>query len=339
MLFFIGSNKVLADDDLGFYVSPVIPSTQIDFSRSFFYVQTVPEEKQTLKVHVVNTDDKEKTIKVDVLDARSTELGSIDYGEAKVKDASLVNPISEIVTIKDKEIKLKADESKVVEFEVNPPEKHYEGVKMGMLVFTFDTGETVEEIVAVEKAYQIGIVTSESNEDFRNGSELQIADVVPGLNRGRKAVDVHLQNPQSKIIQNLSIDSVIINTDTNEEVMKRQVENYSLAPNSILPFIFDWGLSNILPGKYKVVMNIANGEHEFNLEKNFEITDAQAKKINDESPFRINTPQWIKILSIVLGILTVVITVLTFVRQGKWNKQLKHRKRKNSRRKSKRKGQ
>lgn len=339
LFLFVSSQIVHADDDdrdIGFYISPVIPSTQLDFSRSFLYPQTVPGEEQTLKVRVVNTTDEPKTIKIAINDAVSTEQGTVDYDIPKVKEESLVNPISEILTVKEDEIELKGKEKRTVEFKLTPPDKHYEGIKMGSIDFIHKTGETIQEFVDVNNSYRIGVVASESEEDFRNGSELEIADVQPGLNRGRKSVDVHLRNPQPKLIQNLYIDAVIINRKTNEEVMRRKVENYSLAPNSILPFVFDWGLSSILPGDYQVKMDIANGEHEFKLEKNFTITSSEAKKINDDSPFRINTPLWIKVLSVVMGVLAVAITTVIFMRQKKWKKQMKHRRR--GRRKSKGKG-
>lgn len=336
----IGTKVTYAAKDekgVGFYVSPVIPPTQIDFTRSFLNPQTRPGEEQKLSVHVVNTSSEPKTVKIEINDASSSELGSVVYGEPIVVEESLVDPISKILTTEKDEIVVEPGEDKVVEFKLLPPEQHYEGVKMGAIEFINKTGETIDDMVDVSNSYMIGVVTAEVEEDFRNGSKLEIAEVLPTLNRGRKAVDVHLRNPQSKLIQNLNIDAIITKKGSKEEVMRRKVDNYSLAPNSILPFVFDWGLSNILPGEYTVKMDISNGEHEFNLEKNFTITDTQAKKLNDESPFRINTPNWVKFLSIGLGVLTIFISIFIFIRQNKWNKEVKYR-RKRGRGRSKRKG-
>ena len=313
-------------NDVGFYVTPVTPATQLDLSRSFFYVKTEPEKEQILKVNVTNTTKEEKTIEINIANAMSTENGQIDFQEVLVKETSLKNSVEELITTKDKEITLKSDETKTVEFSMKPSKDHYEGVKMGAITFKNKSGEEANGMVSVYNSYKIDVVLSENGDDFRNGEVLKLKKVGPELNKGRKVIQAEIQNPESKLVRNLEIKAKLIDKKNNKEIKNIHTIDYGLAPNSVLPFIFDLGLSNIKPGEYKVKMTITNVDNQWDLEKDFKINNEQAKKLNDESPFRINTPQRVKFLSILLGISVVVIIIILIKRKNKWQKESKHRK-------------
>lgn len=339
LLFLIaGSSHALAEkkDDVGFYVSPVTPATQLDLSRSFFYVKTEPENEQTIKVQVTNTTKEPKKIVIDIANAMTTEGGTIDYKKPLLEEKSLVNSVEEIVSTKDKEIELKANETKTVEFSIKPPKDHYEGIKMGTISFKNKSGEEANGMVSVYNAYKLDVILSENGDDFKNGSKLELINVTPTLNKGRKVVQTEIQNSESKIIRNLEFKTFLMNMDTGKTLKKIHTTDYALAPNSMMPFIFDMGLSNLKAGNYKVVMDISNVDNQWNLEKEFKITEDQAKKINDDSPFRINTPTWLKIVTVILGVVAMSNIYLLINRHKKWRKESKHRRnRKNKKRRGK----
>lgn len=330
--FIVFFQKVEAADpaDIGFYIEQVVPSSQIDFSRSFFYVQTYPREEQTLKVRIVSTAEENKKIEIKIDNAMSTELGIIDYKEPLIVEESLVNPITEILTTENNEIVLEPGEKKTIEFKLKPPVENYPGVKMGKISFINKLGEESGGVIDVYNAYSIDVIATESTADYKHGKILDLIDVTPELSNGRKVIQAQLQNPEPELIKNLEIKAKLINKTTKETVKDIKVSDYALAPNSILPFIFDLGLSNMVAGDYKVTMVASNEDDTWNLEKDFKITEDQAKKINDESPFRIKTPFWIKVTAASLGGLSLILMISIKVRYSKWLKEFKLKRRRKS---------
>lgn len=316
---------------LNFSYYAVQPQTQLDHSKDYFYIQTKPGEKQQLQIELTNTSDEEVRVKMVVKDAISTENGKIAYGDPLIKDETLINPISEIVVPEEKEVTLKGLEKKMVTLNVNPPAEHYDGAKIGAVTLISEDSEKLENMVKVESGYRIAIVTSESGEDFNSGTMLDLIDVKPTLVDGRKVVQAAIQNPEPQSVEAVEIEAEMINAKTKEVVKKTKVSNYAFAPNSTLPFIFDWGLSNLEPGNYQMKMKAKNAQHEWTMEKDFVITGAQASKLNEESPFRIVTPTWMKVTSIALGVVTIIVGIILFIRNKKWRKDVQRSKKRKSR--------
>lgn len=322
--------KANGSPKLNFSYYAVQPSTQLDYDRDFFYVQTKPGEKQVLEIELTNTSDEEISVTAIVTDAISTETGQIGYGVPLIKDDTLVNPISEIVTPEEKTVVLKGYEKKMITLNLTPPTEHYEGVKIGAVTLTTEGEQKIDGMVKVESGYRIAIVTSENGDDFNSGSSLDLIDVKPTLVDGRKVVQASIQNPEPQSVEAVEIESELINKKTKEVVKKSKVSGYSFAPNSTLPFIFDWGLSNLEAGEYSVTMKAKNHEHEWDMQRDFSISANEAKKINDESPFRIVTPLWTKVAAVVLGVITIAIGVILASRNKKWQQEIvKSKKRRN----------
>ena len=324
------------DGNVGFTVTPVIPSTQLDVSRSFFYVKTEPGVKQELEAKLVSTS-KEK-IKVEVLieNGTSTESGKIGYGKPLVEEKSLKDPISKLVKSDVKEVELEPFETKTVKLTLTPPKEHYEGVKFGAVQFRTKEGKQ-DDILDVYNAYQVGIVTSESGDSYHDGETLNLIEAKATLSNGRKVVQANLQNPEPKIVDKLLIKAELIDTKSKETIKKSEMEDFALAPNSILPFTFDWGVSNLKPGDYEVKMKISNNDHNWDLSKRFKISSKEAQSINEKSPYRIKTPKWMKITAIVMEIVVVADGVYLINRNTKWRKEEKALSRKSKKRNRKKK--
>lgn len=334
MIFILGIKPVLASDDVGFTVNPVIPNTQLDFSKGFFFIKTKPGEQQKLVVKLTSTQDDPISVKLSVDDAISTEHGIINFSEPVVTNETLKNPLSEIVKPEVDEVKLEGHETKDVVFELNPPTNSYDGIKWAALRFTAsdNDGERVNQMVAVDNEYQIGLITSQTGEDYNNGETLDLLDVKAVLSNGRKVVEAQVSNPEPKIVENLSIKAELIDKRNNKVIKDKKVNNYAFAPNSTMPFVFDWGLSNLVSGDYILKMDISNDENQWNLEKNFKLSEKDVKKVNDASPVKIITPNWMKITTVGLGIYAVIVGGGIKMRQVKWKKEIKKNKKKKNRR-------
>ncbi|WP_288394269.1 DUF3324 domain-containing protein [uncultured Vagococcus sp.] len=337
-LFFNISTTVHAQDNIGFSVSPVITGTQLDFSKGFFYVQTKPGEKQELVVKVTSMQEEPIDINISIDNAISQESGIIGFQEPVIKSDTLKNPISEILTTKEKKITVEGYETKDVVFELTPPAEHYDGIKWGIMTFNSkDNKEKVNSLVSVSNQYRVGIITSENGEPYNDGQNLNLKEVRANLNRGRKVIEAAVENPDPKTVEDLEIDAKLLDKKSGKIIKESKVNNYAFAPNSIMPFVFDWGLSNLVAGEYILKMDISNNDNEWHLEEPFKLTENQVKKVNDQSPIKITTPTWMKVTTIVLGTYVVIVSVILKIRQNKWKKIVtRNKKRKNRKRGSNR---
>ncbi|MBO0441097.1 DUF916 and DUF3324 domain-containing protein [Candidatus Enterococcus ikei] len=331
---FLFPNKSFADEssNLGYTVVAVLNGKQIDPGKSYFYIQTTPGEEQVLKVKVKSTQKEPIKVKMYTTNAFTGNNGTIEYTEDKrLLDTTLSQPISSIVKVETPSLTVEKYEEKEVLFKLTPPEDSYKGVKMGALVFEKDDSDD-EKQVSSKFAYRIGLITSETGDDYKDSKTLNILDAKSTLKRGKKMILATLQNPEPKILSELEIVAEVREKGQETVLKKRQVDNYMLAPNSKFDFEMDWGTRSVKAGTYILTMNANNGYSEWSFEKEFEITAEQAKKMNEESSFKIITPIWIKGATILCFILMGIITLSLLVRRKKmeiaWKKRRKKRKKK-----------
>lgn len=322
----VGSIPASAKDDelLGYAVSAVLPSTQLDKEKTYFYVQTVPGEVQTLEVKVQSTREEPVKLKVEVKDASSESNGEIAYRAPNDKDMhydeTLKEPVSSMIEIEEPEVTVSNFEEKIVHLKVTPPKEHYQGVKLGAVSVGLADMEE-KKGVKTGFAYDVGIIFSETGEEFNNSSSLELKSAQAALKNGKKRVLANLQNPEPKVLENLTINAVMKNKKDGKLVKERKAQGYSMAPNSNFDFDLDWGIADLSAGVYVLEMDVKNDFHNWSFKKEFTITNKQAAKINAESPYRIITPIEVQIASVVLGILMFIVIVLQYTRRKKWEKQ------------------
>ena len=335
LLFIKSGNVVFADDEekVSFSVNPVITGTQLDYSKSFFYVQTKPGEKQELVVKVSSLQKEPIDVEVSIDNAISTESGIIDFSEPELKNETLKNPINEILTTKENSITIENFETKDVVFELSPPAEHYNGIKWGAITFKVSSGQEMTEMVRISNQYRIGVLVSESGDTYNNGQTMNLLETNAKLSYGRKVIEAAVENPEPKTIENLHMNAELIDKKTNEVLKTKKADNYAFAPNSTMPIVFDWGLSNLKAGDYLLKINFKNDENEWNLEDSFKLTGDQVQEVNSQSPVKLITPKWMKITVVALGLYTLITTVILVIRQKKWKKQVAKSKRKKNRRK------
>lgn len=338
-LFLLPSNKVEAKEssNLGYTVSAVLNGKQIDPEKSYFHTQTTPGEEQILKVKVKSTQKEPIKLKLYTTDAFTGENGTIEYTDDKKKlDSTLVQPITSIVKVETPSISVENYEEKEASFILTPPKESYSGVKMGALNFEIDDSES-KETVASKFAYRIGLITSESGDDYKDSKTLNLLEAKSTLRRGKKMILTTFQNPEPKILANLELKAEVKEKGSQTVLKKKTVDNYMLAPNSKFDFEIDWGTGKVKAGTYTITVNGKNDYNNWKFEKEFTVSKSNAKKMNDESSFKIITPTWIKVCAIFCFILMGILMVLILIRRKNMNTEWKRR-RKKKKRKKKREG-
>lgn len=330
-----------ADDEsnnLGYTVSAIRNAKQIDPDKSYFYIQTTPSEEEELKVKVKSTQEEEVKVNVYVVDAFTGDKGTIEYTkDPKLLDKTLTNSITTMATVETPTITVGNYEEKEAIIKLTPPAESYEGIKMGALVFELDTGES-EETVGNRFSYRLGLFTSESGDDYKNSKSLNLIEVKSSIKRGKKMVLATLQNPEPKILMNLELKATIQEKGKTDILKQEKVSNYTLAPNSQFDFEMDWGTNQIKPGTFILKMTGNNGENDWSFEKEFTISGEQAKKMNEESGFKIITPTWIKITTILCLAWLIVGIIYLVVRRKKMEADWKNLKKRRKKKRKKKEG-
>lgn len=317
-----------ADDQgaAGYTVESIIPENQFDKKRTFFYLNMEPSQKQTVQVKVISTQKEPVTVHVAVHDAVSSSVGAIDYAQEKPKlDKSLKQPITSFVKVKDgvKEVTVQKHEEKIVEFDIEMPSEAFSGVKLGSVRFLRKADETDKKKTGLvpEYARVIALMLTEDEETFNHGAELHLKKVDLDLSHGRKVVSANIQNDQPKVLQDMTIKGAVKKKGENKTIVKHEMENFSVAPNSNFNFEMPLGLERFAAGTY-VFTGTAQGDgRTWKWEEEFTVGSAQADKVNDETVYKVLVPSWVPWTG--AGLLIALIGLIAYLiyRQKQWQTQ------------------
>lgn len=310
-------------DGAGFSVESVIPENQVDKKFTFFYLNTVPEQPQTIEVKVKSMQKEPVTIKVAVHDAVSSSVGEINYAKTDPKlDESLTNPITSFVKIKDdlKEVTVENFEEKIVAFEINPPKDSYSGVKLGSLRFLreADKSDAKQGGVVPEFARVIALMLTEDETPFDEGAELHLKKVDLTLFNGRKIVAATIQNDQPKVLQDMIIKGKVTRKGEKEVVAEHEQVDFSVAPNSNFDFQLPLGIEQFTPGTYVFTGEAQGDNRTWKWEEEFTVGRKRADKINEDTVFKLVVPAWVPWAA--AGILVGLIGLIAYLmrRQRQW---------------------
>ncbi|OJG61222.1 hypothetical protein RV07_GL002069 [Enterococcus malodoratus] len=183
----------------GFTVESVIPENQVDTTKTYFYLKMTPNMPQTIQVKVRSTQKEAVTVKLTIHDAISSSNGAIDYANSDPKlDKSLKQPITELVTISDKqkEVTVVNFEEKIVDYQIQPPKNFFSGIKLGSLRFVKKGEDEKQSGLTTEYAYVIALMLTEDGEPFNQGANLALKKVDLIRSKGKKVVAATIQNGQ-----------------------------------------------------------------------------------------------------------------------------------------------
>lgn len=306
--------------NVGFTIEPVFPNTQIDESKSFYYIKVKPGESQSIKLKVVSTMKEPRKVRISVKDAFTNQNGIIDYDGVDFKrDKTLVGSLEDISVVSEKEVTVEKLESKEVTITINPPEEHFEGVKVAAICATSSESEEKKSGMSSDFGYRLGLVIAEDEDvTYDDGSSLNLLQVKPTVHQGKRVIQATLQNPEPKILKSLTVETKLREKGSNEVLRKRTTNDMRMAPNSQFDFATNWGLDPIRPGTYVLSVKASSGEHSWSWDKEFTIGEEQAQKINEEASYTITYPKWVPLVVILLGVLTICTIGALYVRRKKW---------------------
>ncbi|MDT2599923.1 DUF916 and DUF3324 domain-containing protein [Enterococcus hulanensis] len=302
-------------DTMGFTVETVLPSNQVDPSRSFYFLKVIPGEAQRIQLKIISTRKEARTVKVSLNDAMTSSEASIDYGVDKPElDDSLKNPVTELVKVPEefKEVTVENYEEKTIELEITPPQEEFSGIKLGAirLIGVPNDSESKKTGLKVETGYTIGMVLTEDAAQYNSGGELHFKKADVFLSNGSKVVGVSLQNDQPKMIDQMKMNVKVRKKGSDKVLYEKKGEDLSVAPNTNFTYQVPLGLENVEAGKYSVEIVAQNEEKTWKWTKEISITNEAANKLNDEAVDKVITPSWVPIATVVLALALVILVVI-----------------------------
>ncbi|UPM54713.1 DUF916 and DUF3324 domain-containing protein [Gottfriedia acidiceleris] len=317
ILFLININNFHASAaKMNFAVSPVIPTNQIDQSKTYFDLRMKPDQKQILKVQIKNDTDKNIVVETKANSAITNSSGIADYSISNSKiDDTLEIPFTNIAKVK-KETKIPAKSEATVEITIEMPKQRFDGVILGGLHFSEkeDEGQAKKEDGSIQiknkYAYIIGVLLRETDKAIK--PDLKLNEVKPSLINARNVVTANLQNTEPAMLKNLIVEAKVF-TEQGERILhETKKENLRMAPNSNFDYVIDWGDRAFESGKYRLEMKATDGEQSWKWTRKFTIKDRSAEefKTSDLEKDR-------KMRYFISGILLLLLVILMFIRRLK----------------------
>lgn len=311
-----------SSEPVGFTVEAVKPETQIDESKGYFYTRLKPGEEQKLTLRIKSTVKEARKVRISIGDAFTSSNGTLDYGGSNYqRDKTLKNSLEEITSISTKEVTVEKLETKEVTITVKAPKEPFKGVKVGAIsIMNAETDDT--KGVSSSYGYRVGLMVSEEDEiEYNDGASLNFLKVKSAVYLGKRVIQARLQNPEPKVLDNLTVETKLRKKGNKEVLRKRTTSDMRMAPNSQFDFATNWGVDPIKPGTYVLSVKATSNKKSWKWSKEFTIGEEQAKKINEEASYTLTYPKWIPIVVILLGILTITVIGCLYLRRKKWTEQ------------------
>lgn len=301
----------------GFTMSALQPENQLS-DTTYFDLQVSPNQTQDLSIQVTNQEDQAITLQISPNPAFTNSNGVIEYSQYDYpKDSSAQYTFSELVS-DPQEVQLAPQESKTVTFQLTVPNDPFSGsILGGFYAQQIDTDDTTtdttassdSEMLTIKNKYSLLLgasLTEDPNQEV--SPELQLNDVKAGLADQRTAVLANLQNIQPQSFGGMTVDAKIFKKGDSEVLKETTKENQEMAPNSNYDFAITWENQPLEAGDYQLKIHAISGSKAWDFERDFTITGAEAKAINEKA---VDLPEpnywWIYLL---LGILLLILILI-----------------------------
>ncbi|ALS00767.1 cell surface protein [Enterococcus silesiacus] len=301
------------DGTMNFSVTAVIPENQIDKTKTYFDLKMKPGQVQELEVLMNNPLDKEVTVENYANTAITNDNGIVDYSNSDpTLDKTLKAPFS-IISEVEKESTIPAKSSKTLKVKVTMPDEELDGVILGGLHFTEKEDKTKENKdnsgVQIKNrfAFAIGVLIRENDNVIK--PDLLLGKIQPSQVNYRNVLKANIQNTQPVIIQKLEVDARVTKKGSKETLFEQKKPGIRMAPNSNFNFGTSWENEEFKAGKYTLHMNVSNGSEKWKWSKDFEISQKDAKKLNEQAvELKVDPTNWYIFGGVAAAVLLMIIT-------------------------------
>ncbi|USJ85815.1 DUF916 and DUF3324 domain-containing protein [Lactiplantibacillus pentosus] len=318
MSLFMGgmAQSAKADSAVGFEISPVRSSSQVDSNVSYFDLKLKPKQTQTIAVKVHNTSNAPITINVGISKATTNINGVVAYQRAtENKSADLPYDLAKLVTTDQSEVKLDKGQVKAVKFQIKMPAKSYDGILAGGLTFLKKaTAAETKKAVAVNNQYAYTeAVILHGDRDLTTNHLTMNKITVKQLN-GRNVINFPLVNHTAAYLNKVQTKIKIYHRGGQKVVYHQNLTNGQMAPSSIYKLPVRTGQNALKAGKYTAVVKVQSKKQHWQFKQNFVITQGEATNLNQTAVLK-QGPNWWLYIGIGLLILLLIILLIWYIRR------------------------
>lgn len=341
-LLFLGISTFVHASEFNFAVNPIIPDNQIDKDKSYFDLKLSPDQKQTLKIQLKNDTDKEVVIEAGINSATTNLNGVVEYSQNAIEpDETLAFNLKEYANI-EQEITIPAKSVVEVPVEIHMPKETFDGVIAGGITFKEKQTEKKETsndkglAIKNEYSYVIALLMRENANLVE--PKLNLMNVEANQVNARNVIDIQLQNPVARYLNQLKLVGEITNKDNPDLNYTIDAEGLQMAPNSNFSYPVALNGQRLEPGNYHlhliaygnkssdgtISVETKNGEtakfaNQWEFDKDFSISGEIAKKYNKQDvTIEKSDTNW---LYWIIGLLLLIIALLILFLIWKRKKQ------------------
>lgn len=320
--------------DLSFSVETKLPKNQRSKS-SYFDLDMKPGQTQNLEIEVNNYTDKEITVEGIINPATTNINGVVEYGKSNTElDKTAPYNIKDIAKPKKEELTIPAKGVATYEIEVKMPEKEFDGILAGGITFSevvkedkkAKQKEEQQQGMAIENRYSYALALLLRENEKALDSNLLLTKVAADQVNVRNVISSDIQNPVAKYLNKLEVNYYVTKKDKSEKLYEESKKDIQMAPNSTMHLPLSLNGEKLVAGKYTMHIDAKAKEDSWKLEKDFEITAKEAKKLNEQdvSIEKDNTMMYVVIAFVCLIVLFLIILFFVLKRQKKQSsKELK----------------
>ncbi|MCA5013521.1 DUF916 and DUF3324 domain-containing protein [Enterococcus sp. S23] len=271
-----------SESSAAFYYEVIHPENQLN-DVGYFDLRMKPEQKQTVKINLINTGDQPLTIEVSLNSAKSSSNGVIDYGPNRLpKDQSLDLDFTELVKTADL-VDIPARSSKELLLEITMPKEQFDGTIAGgiqLQVKEEKSKQTQEQAINNRFAYLIGMLLTET--DVAVEPDLIFRNVYAGQNNFRNTIFVEFSNIAKTFMEEMQVDVQIQKVGEKSILFSEVRDGMRMAPNSLLRFPISLSGERMRSGEYNAKIKISDQQNEWHWNETFFISKEEAQKYNKE---------------------------------------------------------
>lgn len=307
----------------GFTIEGIPNDNQVDKNVGYFYLNEAAEAVDDVKIKLKNNSDEDKILLVKVVDANTNVNGLVDYTGKLKNHSSLKTPLTSIAKASEQEVKVPKNSEVETTIKISMPKIAFEGVIVGGVVVSEKKDDSTEKSLSIDNTYSytIAIVLTNINAvPIKNNVSLELDSIGTKLFDGKKVVQANILNKNPYIFEDATISGTIYEKESKKEVVKNRKDNVKIAPYSAFPFQFDWEKDTLKPGKYSFIGEATSDDKKWTFKRDFEVTGQEAKKLNEETVFKVYIPNWLHLGASIIAVVALLGTIGLIIRNRRREK-------------------
>lgn len=312
------TTAVFASEDSLFSVSPLDPETGQTMG-GYYDMLIAPKESKEIQLRVYNSSEKDLSINIELNNGSTNDNGITSYIDKDDRDSTLKVGFSDITSTQDIQTEIPKKGYKDISVEITMPDEEFSGEILGGIRVTSVQAEeesNQEDQAAVKGniAYTVGVVIRNNENSIE--PEMVLNDVFAEQRNYRNYISANLQNVQATIIRKLEVVSKIYQKGSSKIMYEAEGYDMRMAPNSNFNFGVSLEDQPLEAGLYTILMTGIADDIPFEFEKDFEITESDARRLN-KNAVHIEESNRDNALYYLIGIIILLIlSIYIYLRKG-----------------------